>query len=1157
MNRTLAFVHQLMFFLLALLSALSAAAAQVDYALNFSGGWNLAGNSLATPLDVKQVFGGKANIISIWKWNAASGTWGFYAPSLDANGALAGYLSSKGYSPLTSIQPGEGYWVNATAPVSLGNQSGPAFSLKDADLSIGWNLVATGDNPTPADFNMALGSSVPPTGYVPANITTLWSWDNSQANWYFYAPSLERKGGLADFIQAKGYLGFGASTLAPGTGFWVNKPPPATTGISGEQKIAVLLVSFPSLPLLSSVTTDLLKTTYFGPGKSVDGFLREVSYGKVWASGEVFGPFVLDADYFNQPYAVRAAAIRAASSQVDFTKYNRIVLVVPQSSTGLESGGLGSIGSETITLIPQGSITASTTWLGDASAGSPAELLNTACHEMGHNLGLQHARAADFGIEPIGPVGLTPAAWDQIHDFGDSFSNMGRGAGHWAAPHKSALGWLQNDVDVKVVESTGTHTLQTYEAADNGIKALRVRRGTGNNAWLWLEYRQATAGVYDAGLTSKAFGGALIHYEDAGWNDAGAHSNLLRFVADDQGGLVFGNAVLAAGSSWSDPYSNLSISIDQNVANGLQVAVAYAAPADHSLSPAASNVAAAGGQITLNVSAPASYSWTAVSSVPWMTISSGASGTGTGQIAISVAATTVTTKRWGRITLSAATAVVTQDGAAGTLTTAPASAEIPAAGGAGEIAVTANATDYSWNMTVSDAWIQSVFFSKLLNTGSGTLRYIVAQNTTGASRSGTINLGGKVFGITQAAGNPLVSTLDWKQLTITDAPISRLGMDVAYFAGSGDTVLFGGNWDGSSFSDTWSWNGASWLQKSPSHGPGYRSGHAMAYDAARNQIVLFGGYDPAIANYSDSTWIWNGVDWSQAHPQTSPGARSDHALVYNPDTQTILLFGGNASEADTWEWDGTNWNKKASATAPLPRNGAAMAYDAARKAVVLFGGSQNAYAVQNHPVFFDDTWTWDGTQWQQSASSTKPSPRMNARIEYNPDIGQIVLIGGYGAKDMAATPPYTYVPDYREETWTWNGSGWTQQFPALSPPFSWNYGLVYDSVHQSFTAFLGDDLHCADRGPHAYTLKPGAGAVLLAPYRADLPGAGGSGTIAITSSIAWAATADSWITITGEATGSGNGTVSYQVGANPESTARTGKITVNDKVFVISQAGAM
>jgi hypothetical protein len=96
----------------------------------------------------------------------------------------------------------------------------------------------------------------------------------------------------------------------------------------------ILLVSFPSVSLLSQVTPDLYRTTFFGPGPSVDALLRESSNGAVSATGDVFGPFTLDADYYDQPYAIRDAAIRmaAASRTVDFTRYNRLVLVVPQSS---------------------------------------------------------------------------------------------------------------------------------------------------------------------------------------------------------------------------------------------------------------------------------------------------------------------------------------------------------------------------------------------------------------------------------------------------------------------------------------------------------------------------------------------------------------------------------------------------------------------------------------------------------------------------------------------------------------------------------------------------------------------------------------------------------------------------------------------------------
>jgi len=82
--------------------------------------------------------------------------------------------------------------------------------------------------------------------------------------------------------------------------------------VTGEQRIAIVLVSFPSVPLLSQATPELYRTTYFGPAPSVDSFLREVSYGTVWANGQVFGPFVLDADYFDQPVSARDELLRGS-----------------------------------------------------------------------------------------------------------------------------------------------------------------------------------------------------------------------------------------------------------------------------------------------------------------------------------------------------------------------------------------------------------------------------------------------------------------------------------------------------------------------------------------------------------------------------------------------------------------------------------------------------------------------------------------------------------------------------------------------------------------------------------------------------------------------------------------------------------------------------
>jgi hypothetical protein len=71
--------------------------------------------------------------------------------------------------------------------------------------------------------------------------------------------------------------------------------------------------------------------------------------------------------------------------------------------------------------------------------------------------------------------------------------------------------------------------------------------------------------------------------------------------------------------------------------------------------------------------------------------------------------------------------------------------------------------------------------------------------------------------------------------------------------------------------------------------------------------------------------------------------------------------------------------------------------------------------------------------------------------------------------------------------------------------------------------------------------------------------AGGSATIAVSAATgcAWSATSESsWLTITGGASGSGNGTVGYSVASNPYGTARTGILIVAGERFEIAQEAA-
>ncbi|MBN2491399.1 MAG: hypothetical protein JXQ29_11180 [Planctomycetes bacterium] len=218
-----------------------------------------------------------------------------------------------------------------------------------------------------------------------------------------------------------------------------------------------------------------------------------------------------------------------------------------------------------------------------------------------------------------------------------------------------------------------------------------------------------------------------------------------------------------------------------------------------------------------------------------------------------------------------------------------------------------------------------------------------------------------------------------------------------------------------------------WIPRYPTTSPSARYYHAMACDALRHRVVLFGG-SPNVGGLND-TWEWDGTNWTQRTPATSPPARAYHAMVFDAARGRVLLFGGAGAAgalSDTWEWDGTNWTLRAPATSPPARSQHAMAYDAARGRTVLFGGTGTAGSLQ-------DTWEWDGANWIALAPATRPPVRYGHAMAYDAARGRIVLFGGSGLGD----------------TWEWNGSAWTQRRPAESPPDAPSYfAMAYDATRR-------------------------------------------------------------------------------------------------------------
>ncbi|HTA78263.1 MAG TPA: kelch repeat-containing protein, partial [Terracidiphilus sp.] len=287
---------------------------------------------------------------------------------------------------------------------------------------------------------------------------------------------------------------------------------------------------------------------------------------------------------------------------------------------------------------------------------------------------------------------------------------------------------------------------------------------------------------------------------------------------------------------------------------------------------------------------------------------------------------------------------------------------------------------------------------------------------------------------------------DWTQQSPIASPPVRYIHAMTYDGADGQTVLFGGFGENGFLNDTWTWNGTTWTNVTPANAadsPAVRGAHAMVYDATHNQVVMFGGFNSTSQRLGD-TWVWNGTIWTNvtpASPANSPSARDAAVMVYDAAQGNVVLFGGStlgspSAVGDTWVWNGTTWTNVTPASAansPSARSDYSMVYDAALGQVVLFGGED---ASGN---YLNDTWTWNGTTWTQ-ANSAGPSARYAQGMAYDPVLGEVVMWGGENSNG------------YLNDTWVWNGTTWTEQSSsptalfARSIPNGMTYAVAQDQV---------------------------------------------------------------------------------------------------------------
>ena len=448
--------------------------------------------------------------------------------------------------------------------------------------------------------------------------------------------------------------------------------PQCTT--TGEQKIAVLMVTTPANPTFPpGYGFSDVQQKLFGPAtgdlqtESVNSLWQQMSDSQTSATGEVFGPFELHQDFScDDVFGLRAAAIDAADSTIDFAQFNQIVLLTPVGTCSV--GGRASLGCQELSTPSKGTLTASFVWL-FALPNDRTVPLGILTHELGHSLGLLHANSDDYGSVPLGSLD-DPGS---LEEYRDLFSDMGYVGvrsnsrptfGQFSAQHKRLqLNWLPPH-SVQEVQSSVTLTLPPFELP-SGVRALRILRDAASGAWLWAEYRQPVGSIDESLALLKSYGttnifdGALLHYENPTL-DLNS-TNLLKFNPSKNKGIPFLNPTLTPGQTWSDPYSPLTLAVNSANSTGLSMTINYDQPCAKLL-PSSTVFPSAGGSGSIAVAAPSTCAWTASTVADWIELTGATSGQGDGTVSFAVPPISTPRQRNARITVQRQSVPIVQTG---------------------------------------------------------------------------------------------------------------------------------------------------------------------------------------------------------------------------------------------------------------------------------------------------------------------------------------------------------------------------------------------------------------------------------------------------------------------------------------------------------------
>ncbi len=240
---------------------------------------------------------------------------------------------------------------------------------------------------------------------------------------------------------------------------------------------------------------------------------------------------------------------------------------------------------------------------------------------------------------------------------------------------------------------------------------------------------------------------------------------------------------------------------------------------------------------------------------------------------------------------------------------------------------------------------------------------------------------------------------NWTNLTgiVGSAPPPLYGAGAAYDPQLGEVILYGGclNSGCTVVSDaTWAYAHDRWTNITAQVGaaPAARGRTMMTYDGRLGEILMFGGVGSSNV-ILDDTWLFNGTwtpfaNGSSPSPPTLAGA----GMAYDAALQQVVLFGGNSGPARvayTWVFGADSWSNVTGrgGAAPSARWGAGMAYDSEAGYVLLVNGCTSGN-------YLGDEWSYSGSGWTLRIPPNAPPATCGSTLVDDPGDGYVLFYSG-------------------------------------------------------------------------------------------------------------------------------------------------------------------